>query len=74
MNEIDLVRVSLKDFFTKRMLQYAIVPLIITLIIMFALFFTTASYGMDSLSIMITQAQNGQEIVVSHDAPFFIVG
>ncbi|RXJ96249.1 hypothetical protein CRV00_03475 [Malaciobacter molluscorum] len=71
MNEIDLVRVSLKDFFTKRMLQYAIVPLIITLIIMFALFFTTASYGMDSLSIMITQAQNAQEIVVSQDAPFF---
>lgn len=71
MNEIDLVRVSLRDFFTKKMLKYSIIPLLVTLIIMFTLFFSTASYGMDSLSIMITQAQNGQEVIVSQDAPFY---
>ncbi|RXJ87131.1 EI24 domain-containing protein [Arcobacter sp. CECT 8985] len=71
MNEIDLVRVSLRDFLTKQMLKYSIVPLLVTLIIMFAIFFSTASYGMDSLSIMITQVQNGQDVVVSPDAPFY---
>ncbi|AXH10257.1 hypothetical protein CP960_02755 [Malaciobacter halophilus] len=71
MNELDLVKVSIKDFFTKKMLKFSILPLIFTLIVMYILFFSAAGYGMDSLQIVITQAQNGEEIAVANDAPFY---
>ncbi|SKB72078.1 EI24 domain-containing protein [Malaciobacter marinus] len=71
MNELDLVKVSIRDFFTKKMLKFAILPLIFTLFIMYILFFSAAGYGMDSLQIVITQAQNGQEITAPENAPFY---
>ncbi len=56
---------SIKDFFTPKMLKYAIVPFIATLVVMYVLFFILAGVGLDnmhsSLNINTTQTiiQNG---------------
>ena len=41
--------VSLKDFFTKKMLQLALVPFIGTILVMYVLFFGAAGAGLDAL-------------------------
>ena len=41
--------VSLKDFFTKKMLQLALVPFVGTILVMYVLFFGAASAGLDAL-------------------------
>ncbi len=56
---------SVKDFFTPKMLKYAIMPFIATLVVMYVLFFVVAGAGLDSmhadLNINTTQTtmQNG---------------
>ncbi len=40
---------SLKDFFTTKMLKYAILPFVATLVIMYVLFFVLAGIGLDSM-------------------------
>jgi len=41
--------VSLKDFFSKKMLQFALIPFIGTILVMYVLFFGAASAGLDAL-------------------------
>ena len=41
--------VSLKDFFTKKMLQFALIPFVGTILVMYVLFFGAASAGLDAL-------------------------
>ena len=73
MLEGQIIALSVKDFFTKPMLKIAILPLIFTMIIMLILFYSAADYGFDSLQITIEQSQNGQEVDINEDAPFYFV-
>ena len=42
MSEKNLILLSLKDFFTKQMLKYSLAPFIVTLVLMYILFFVVA--------------------------------
>ncbi len=67
MNKKNLFLLSIDDFFTPQMLKYAILPFIITIIVMYIIFFTIAGIGLDqfgsfgSMDIQSTQTtiQNG---------------
>lgn len=73
MNEIELLTQSLKDFFTKPMLKIALWPLIFVMVIMYVIFFAAADHGFDALSVVIEQSQNGQEVIIDENAPFYFV-
>lgn len=47
--EISVFSQSIKDFFTPKMLQYALFPFVITLILMYLLFFVLAGAGIEHL-------------------------
>ena len=49
MNQENTLILSLKDFFTAEMLKYSLLPFIITMVIMYALFFYIAGVGLDQL-------------------------
>lgn len=71
--EGEIIALSLKDFFTKDMLKIALLPLLFTTIIMLTIFYLAASYGFDSLEIYVTQVQNGEEVNLNDDVPFYYV-
>lgn len=73
MNEVELVSLSIKDFFTKKMMKFAFLPLLFTMIVLYALFFTAADFGFSALQIFIEQTENGQEVIISTDAPFYFL-
>ena len=73
MNEIEIIFRSIKDFFSSSMLKIALVPLIITMIIFYILFFTAADFGISSLQEVATASQNGQEVIIDENAPFYFV-
>ncbi|MCT7912229.1 EI24 domain-containing protein [Arcobacter lacus] len=73
MNEIEIILKSIKDFFTSPMLKIAIVPLIVTMIILYALFFMAADFGFSALKEVAVASQNGQEVVIDENAPFYFV-
>lgn len=73
MNEIEIVFRSIRDFFTSSMLKIALVPLIVTMIILYMLFFTAADFGISSLQEIAQASQNGQEVVIDENAPFYFV-
>lgn len=73
MNEGQMIALSIKDFFTKPMLKIAFLPLIITMAILLIVFYSAANYGFDSLEIYIQTTQNGQEVPVDPNAPFYYV-
>ena len=55
---------SLQDFFTKKMLTYAFAPFLFTLVVLYALFFSAADAGLESLKesvIHIEKMQTTQE-------------
>lgn len=64
---------SVNDFFTKQMLKIALLPLLFTMIVMFIIFFTAADYGFDSLQQFIEASQNGEEVLIDPNAPFYFV-
>jgi hypothetical protein len=45
-----LFALSIKDFFTKEILKLAIFPLVITMVVMYGMFFIAADVGLDQLS------------------------
>ena len=71
MNEVDIFIKSIKDFFTPKVLKIALIPLIVTMIIVYMMFFTAADYGISSLQEVAQASQNGQEVVVDPNAPFY---
>ncbi|PIF03085.1 MAG: hypothetical protein CSA86_06300, partial [Arcobacter sp.] len=71
-NDLELLRRSLSDFFTSKMIRIALVPLIVTMIILYIVFFSLADMGLSSVNEMAQAAQNGQEIVLDEDLPFFV--
>lgn len=73
MLEGQVLGLSIRDFFTKKMLKIAILPLVFTMIIMLILFYSAADYGFDSLQVTIETSQNGQDIDIDESAPFFYV-
>jgi hypothetical protein len=73
MNEIEIILKSLKDFFTSSMLKLALVPLIVTMIILYMMFFAAADFGISSLQEIAAASQNGEEIVIDENAPFYFV-
>ncbi len=46
---MSLFILSIRDFFTPRMLKYAIMPFVVTIVIMYVLFFIVAGMGLDSM-------------------------
>lgn len=73
MTEIDILSRSLKDFLTSKMLRIALVPLIVTMILIYSLFFAAADFGITALQQAAEASQNGQEVIVDENAPFYFV-
>ncbi|WP_419765243.1 MAG: EI24 domain-containing protein [Arcobacter sp.] len=73
MGEIELVKKSLGDFFTPAILKIAIIPLLITVLVMIVFFMGLADYSLSSLDQVIIQVQNGEEFTVDPNAPFYYV-
>ncbi|MGM0520001.1 MAG: EI24 domain-containing protein [Campylobacterota bacterium] len=71
MNELDIFSRSIKDFFTFKMLKIALVPLLVTIFIVYLMFFTAADYGISSLQEVAKASQNGQEVVIDPNAPVY---
>ena len=60
MNEENIFTQSVKDFFTLQMIKYSVVPFIVTMIVIYALFFYFASATLDQLhqaSLHVEQSQ-----------------
>lgn len=53
--------ISLKDFFTKKMLQFALIPFIGTILLMYTLFFGVAGAGLDALQQSTLQIEQQQQ-------------
>lgn len=73
MNEIEIILKSVKDFFTSSMLRIALIPLIVTMVILYMLFFAAADFGITSLQEIAIASQNGEEVVIDENAPFYFV-
>jgi len=64
MNNENLLILSVKDFFSPKMLKFALLPFIISMVIMYIMFFLLAGAGLDALGTMDVQTtettiQNG---------------
>ena len=64
MKDKNILLLSIKDFLTPKMLKYALLPFIVTLILMYVIFFVIAGMGVDSLATLDVQStqttmQNG---------------
>ncbi|MCW8837215.1 MAG: EI24 domain-containing protein, partial [Thiovulaceae bacterium] len=57
MNEQNLIIQSIKDFLTPKMLKYSLLPIIITIVLMYILFFVFAGLGAEHMSQMHIEAQ-----------------
>jgi hypothetical protein len=73
MNEIETIFKSIKDFFTSSMLKIALIPLFITMLILYSMFFAAADFGISNLQEIAQASQNGQEVVIDENAPFYFV-
>ena len=73
MNEIEVIFKSIKDFFTSSMLKIALIPLFITMLILYSMFFAAADFGITNLQEIAQASQNGQEVVIDENAPFYFV-
>ncbi len=73
MNEFEIIFRSIKDFFTKPMLKIALLPLIITMLLLYIIFFTAADFGFDALKVVIDQSSNNQEVIINETAPFYFI-
>lgn len=66
MNEITILSTSLKDFFTKPIIKIAFYPLIITMVVLYLLFFTAADIGINSLENNVIHIESSQSTVDSN--------
>jgi hypothetical protein len=73
MNEIEIIFKSIRDFFSGSMLKIALIPLFITMVILYMIFFAAADFGISSLQEIAAASQNGQEVVIDENAPFYFV-
>ena len=71
MNETNLFLLSVKDFFTLKMLKYSVLPFIISLLIMYILFFIIAGIGLDQLGTMdVSSTQTTMQNGIPHTDTF----
>lgn len=73
MTEIEIFSKSVKDFLTSKMLKIALVPLIVTMILIYTMFFAAADFGITALQQIAEASENGQEVIVDENAPFYFV-
>lgn len=73
MNEIEILQRSIRDFFSSKMLKLALIPLFITMLILYMLFFGVASVGIETLKTVAETSQAGGEVVIDENAPFYFV-
>ncbi len=73
MSEVEVFSKSVKDFLTPKMLRIALIPLIIAMLLLYILFFTAADFGITALQEIAQASQNGDEIVIDEDAPFYFL-
>jgi hypothetical protein len=66
MTDRNLFLLSIKDFMTPRILKLAILPFIISMIVVYALFFSAAHYGLDQLEQAMAVVEQSQTLA---DAP-----
>ncbi|MEA2111273.1 MAG: EI24 domain-containing protein [Campylobacterota bacterium] len=62
MNETNLFLLSIKDFSTPKMLKMVILPFIITILVMYTLFFVAADFGLDALQQSTLQIESSQTL------------
>lgn len=48
-NETSILSLSMKDLFTSKMIKYSILPFILSMLILYVLFFVLAGIGLDQL-------------------------
>ncbi|MEJ2414580.1 MAG: hypothetical protein P8Y22_04830, partial [Sulfurimonas sp.] len=48
-NENNILALSIKDLFTSKMIKYSILPFILSMLILYILFFVVAGIGLDQL-------------------------
>ena len=53
MNEIEILKRSIRDFFSSKMLKLALIPLFITMLVLYMLFFVFAIVGIETLKIVV---------------------
>ena len=70
MNEIEILQRSIRDFFSSKMLKLALIPLFITMLILYMLFFGVASVGIETLKTVAETSQAGGEVVIDENANF----
>ena len=69
--EKDILFLSIKDFFSAKMLKYSILPFIVTMILMYILFFYVAGVGLEQLGPMnIESTQTTMQNGVPHTESF----
>ncbi|QKF72649.1 membrane protein (etoposide-induced protein domain) [Aliarcobacter faecis] len=73
MNEIEILRRSVRDFFSSSMLKLALIPLLVTMLLMYMIFFGMASYGIEALRTVAETSQATGEVVIDDKAPFYFV-
>lgn len=73
MTEFDIFLKSIKDFLTPKMLRIALIPLIVTMILLYMMFFSAADFGISALQQVAEASQNGEEVVIDEEAPFYFV-
>jgi len=66
MNDIDIFKNSLKDLLSAKMLKFSLLPFLISMVVLYTLFFVVAGIGLDSLGTLAiestqTTMQNGVE-------------
>jgi len=70
-NEKNILFLSIKDFFTTKMLRYSVAPFIITMIVMYIAFFSVAGMGLEHLGTMdIQSTQTSIENGIPHTESF----
>jgi len=70
-NETNILSQSIKDLFTKKMLAYSIMPFVISMIILYILFFIVAGLGMDQFTTVdIQTAQTTIQNGIPHTESF----
>jgi hypothetical protein len=73
LNEFGIISKSIKDFLTPKMLKIALIPLFVTMIIIYSIFFTAAEFGINAMQEIAQASQNGGEVIIDEDAPFYFV-
>ncbi len=71
--EFEIILQSIKDFFTSKMLMFALIPLLFVMVVMYVVFFTAAGYGMEALQLYLDQVQAGNDVIIDPAAPFYFI-